>query len=161
VTAERDLVRTKDELVSVVSHELRTPLASVVGFAELLLVRPFTEAQRREFLTTMLQKGKRLTALMNDFLDLQRMQSERPVVLELLEDPPLVLADADRIQQVLVNLLSNARKYSPAGGEVQVSARAVDNAVEVTVADRGLGIPPEALPRLFEKFYRIDNSDRP
>src|SRR5439155_25510668 len=77
VTAERELVRSKDEVISVVSHELRTPLASLVGFAELLLAREYHEAQRRQFLSVMLQEGRRLTVLLNDFLDLQRMESGR------------------------------------------------------------------------------------
>src|SRR5581483_9626298 len=130
VTVERDLARAKDELVSVVSHELRTPLASLVGFAELLLDREYPEAQRRQYLTVMLQEGRRLTALINDFLDLQRMESGRqqvapvptdlrtlltqavdavatddraPIVLELPDELPLVLADPGRIQQVVAN----------------------------------------------------------
>ena len=61
------------------------------------------------------------------------------------------------MQQVLSNLLGNARKYSPDGGTIVLSARELDGAVEISVADQGLGIPPEALPRLFEKFYRVDN----
>ena len=187
VTAERDLVRTKDELVSVVSHELRTPLASVVGFAELLRTRELKEPQRQQFLTVILEEGRRLTALINDFLDLQRMESGRqeiaprpvelaafieqcvaaagaddahPIELDLGDDLPAVRADSDRIQQVMTNLLSNARKYSPAGGAIRVSAHQANGQVIVNVQDHGLGLPPEALPRLFEKFYRVDNSDR-
>jgi signal transduction histidine kinase/CheY-like chemotaxis protein len=187
VTSERDLVRTKDELVSVVSHELRTPLASVVGFAELLRTRELKEAQRQQFLTVILEEGRRLTALINDFLDLQRMESgrqeivprptdlaalleqcallagedpARPVRIELNDGLPLVRADSDRVKQVVTNLLSNARKYSPGGGEIGVSVREAEGQVIVSVQDHGLGIPPEALPRLFEKFYRVDNSDR-
>lgn len=187
VTQEREVQRLKDELVSVVSHELRTPLASVVGFAELLLTREFTPAEQREFLTIMLEEGRRLTALINDFLDLQRLESgrqqinpvpldlpqllrravqaagedsERPIELDVPAGLPPVLADPDRILQVLGNLLGNARKYSPEGGTIRLSAEQVDGAVRVAVSDRGLGIPPEALPQLFEKFYRVDNSDR-
>src|SRR5262249_22708277 len=145
------------------------------------------EARRREFLAVMHRGGQRLTALINDFLDLQRMESGRqpftfrpedldlllersiaaagddagrPIVLDLPDGLAVVMRDARAIQQVLTNLLSNARKYSPAGGEVRVAARVVEGRVEVTVADRGLGLPPEAIPRLFEKFYRVDNSDR-
>jgi signal transduction histidine kinase/CheY-like chemotaxis protein len=187
VTAERDLVRTKDELVSVVSHELRTPLASVVGFAELLRTRELTDAQRQQFLTVILEEGRRLTALINDFLDLQRMETgrqeisprqldlpdllsntveaagpdeARPIELDLPDELPAVRADPDRIHQVMSNLLSNARKYSPGGGPIRVSASEDDGQVIVSVRDSGLGMPPEALPRLFEKFFRIDNSDR-
>lgn len=187
VTAERALTRTKDELVSVVSHELRTPLASMVGFSELLLTREFPEPERREFVTIISHESQRLTALINDFLDLQRMESGRlsiqlkridigplleqgakaagpdpscPIAMTVPEDLPLVLADPERIQQVLANLISNARKYSPAGGEIRLVAWQSGSQVQVDVIDRGLGIPAEALPHLFEKFYRVDNSDR-
>lgn len=187
VTHERDLNRVKDEIISVVNHELRTPLASVVGFAELLLSREFPEDQRRRFLTSMVQEGLRLAALVDDLLDLQRLAGgvepftfeacaprallERsaaaagpdpacPIVVEAAADLSPVRADASRVQQVLSNLLGNARKYSPNGGEIVLSAREVDDAVEIAVTDQGLGIPPEALPRLFEKFFRVDNTDR-
>lgn len=187
VTIERELQRTKDELVSVVSHELRTPLASLVGFAELLLTREYGEARRRQYLSVIREEGQRLTSLINDFLDLQRMESgrqnlvlvptslrllvekaaanagddpERPVVLDVPEQLPMVRADGDRVLQVLANLLSNARKYSPSGGQTVLSARPKDGVVEVCVSDQGLGLPSDALPRLFEKFYRVDNSDR-
>ena len=123
----------------------------------------------------------------DDFLDIQRMGSpagrvnprplalrpllERAVftvrdsaahrlVLEAPDDLPEVEADEDRILQVLANLLSNALKYSPEGGDVHLFARAAESAVEVSVSDEGLGIPPETLPHLFEKFYRIDDQDR-
>ncbi|MCC7372851.1 MAG: response regulator [Chloroflexi bacterium] len=187
VTPERDVTRLKDEIISVVNHELRTPLASVVGFAELLLLREFPEDQRRRFLTSMVQESRRLASLVDDLLDLQRMtgggdplafeaclpyllleravstvgpDSACPIVIDAPTDLPPVRADANSVQQVLSNLLGNARKYSPGGGTVVLSAREVDGAVEIAVTDHGLGIPPEALPRLFERFYRVDNTDR-
>lgn len=187
VTAERDLGRTKDQLVAVVSHELRTPLASLVGFTELLLTREVEASQRQLYLSTMLREGRRLTALINDFLDLQRLESgaqglrleptdlrpvleqalaavgddpAHPLVASLEEPLPPVLADAERVAQVLANLLDNARKYSPGGGEIRVAARVVGGEVEIEVADQGLGLPAEALPRLFSKFYRVDNTNR-
>jgi signal transduction histidine kinase/CheY-like chemotaxis protein len=188
VTTERDLARTKDELVSVVSHELRTPLASVVGFAELLLARPaMAEAQRQQYLGVMVEEGRRLTALINDFLHIQRLESgqqtinprstavrpvleqaviaagedsERPVLIDIADTLPPVRADADRLRQVLGNLIGNARKYSPRGGLIRLEAGLLDGQVCISVQDQGLGLPAAALPRLFEKFYRIDNSDR-
>ena len=186
VTHERDLDRIKDEIIAVVNHELRTPLASVVGFAELLLAREFPEDQRRRFLTTIVQEGHRLAALVDDLLDLQRLTGgdpftfeacaphallERavttagpypacPIVVEAPSDLPPVHADASRIQQVLSNLLGNARKYSPDGGTIVLSAAEVDSAVKISITDQGLGIPTDAVPRLFERFYRVDNTDR-
>jgi signal transduction histidine kinase len=167
--SQNHLARTKDELVSIVSHELRTPLASVVGFAELLLARPvLAEEQRQQFLGVMVEEGRRLTALINDFLDMQRLESgrqsivlrpsalrqiveqavfvagvdpERPIVLDLAADLPLVRADAHRLRQVLGNLLGNARKYSPYGGLSPLEAGVADGHVVVAVEDHGLGLP--------------------
>ncbi|MGE3268062.1 MAG: ATP-binding protein [Chloroflexota bacterium] len=187
VTHERDLDRVKDEIIAVVNHELRTPLASVVGFAELMLSREFPEEQRRRFLTSMVQEGRRLAVLVDDLLDLQRLAGgtepfafapcaprpllehgaaaagpdpARPITVDASADLPPVRADARRVQQVLSNLLGNARKYTPNGGAILLSAQLIDDAVEIAVTDQGLGIPADALPRLFEKFYRVDNSDR-
>jgi PAS domain S-box-containing protein len=188
VTHERELERAKDDLVALVSHELRTPLASLVGFAELLLTRDYSESERREFLDIMHREGRRLTDLLNQFLDLHRLgkghgkvvqrptdlrrllrdaavlagrDPAHPVLLEVRDDLPAVSADPDRLQQVLANLLSNASKYSPSGGEIRVSARRIDgDMVEVAVQDQGIGLPADALPRLFERFYRIETSDR-
>jgi signal transduction histidine kinase len=186
VTADRDLARAKDELVSVVSHELRAPLASLTGFTELMLTRSFSEEQRSTFLETMLREGHRLTALINDFLDMQRMEIGRqplrteptdvchlldysimaagpdeghPIALDVPRSLPTVTADPDRLQQVLTNLISNARKYSPTGGEIVIGARVLDECVEIAVSDHGLGLPLEAQAGLFKKFYRVDNRD--
>ena len=185
--ASAALSRAKDEMVSLVSHEMRTPLASIVGFTELLATREVTPEQRKEYLTVMLQEGHRLTALINDFLDLRRIEGghmtisfapadigalikrvvelfgksgETVVTTNLAKDLPLVRADADSIFRVVANLLSNARKYSPDGGAIVVSAASVDGMVEISVQDHGLGIPADAVSHLFQKFYRIDTADR-
>ena len=182
-----ELGRAKDEMVSVVSHELRTPLASIVGFAELLATREVTPEQRKEYLTVMLQEGRRLTALVNDFLDLRRLEAGHLAMrfapaditalirraVELFSEPggatiemrihddlPLVRVDGDSVFRVIANLLSNARKYSPLGGPIVISARAVDGMVEVAIQDKGLGIPADALTHLFGKFFRVETADR-
>ncbi len=187
VTAAKELDRAKDELIAMVSHELRTPLASLVGFTELLLERRFSDAQRKQYLETMLKEGRRLTELINDFLDLQGMEGgykrldlgpadlrtliaravttvgddpRTPIEVDLPRDLPLVTADSNAILQVLLNMLSNARKYSPGGGSISVGAGVVAETVEVSIRDHGLGIPAEALPKLFKKFYRVANADR-
>ena len=181
------LSRAKDEMVAMVSHELRTPLASLVGFTELLVTRDVTEEQRKDYLRVMLQEGHRLTALINNFLDLRRMEgghhamrfapadygalieraieigedgSRVPVETRLPSELPLVLVDSDSILRVLTNLVANARKYSPHGGQIEVGAVVSGNTVEVYVKDHGLGIPREALPHLFSRFYRVETVDR-
>ncbi len=187
IDASAELSQMKDELVSMVSHELRTPLASVVGFAELLMTRPVTDEQRQEYLTVMLQEGRRLTALINDFLDLQRIEAGRdvlklsptdlgaiieravkhagpdassPIEVKLCDPMPLAMVDSDSVFRVLGNLISNARKYSPEGGGIVIGTALVNGMIEVSVQDHGLGIPRESLGKLSEKFYRVDTSDR-
>jgi signal transduction histidine kinase/DNA-binding response OmpR family regulator len=187
VTAERQAERLKSELVSTVSHELRTPLASILGFAELLMQREYDEETRRRYLSTMHSEAQRLTELVNDFLDLQRIEAggfrlklqpflldallreevalfmgqsaEHRIELELAGRPLEVLGELERIRQVVANLLSNAIKYSPAGGTVHVEAAAVDGAVRVSVRDAGVGIPSDQQHQLFTKFFRADSSD--
>ncbi|MGH7765057.1 MAG: hybrid sensor histidine kinase/response regulator [Candidatus Dormibacteraceae bacterium] len=187
VTAAKELERAKDELIAMVSHELRTPLASLVGFTELLLERQLSDAQRKQYLETMLKEGNRLTALITDFLDLQGLEGgykrlnlgpadlrtvinravqaagqnpQTPIEVNLPAELPLVIADTNAIHQVLLNMISNARKYSPGGGTVAVSASVIGDLVEVSIRDHGLGIPADALPKLFNKFYRVGNPDR-
>jgi PAS domain S-box-containing protein len=182
-----ELNRAKDEMVSMVSHEMRTPLASLVGFAELLSTRDVTPEQRKEYLGVMVQEGRRLTSLINDFLDLQRIEGGHmqlhfasadvgtlivravgqvsrdvciPIETRLPDDLPLVRVDSPAMGRVLANLISNARKYSPNGGSIVIGATLVGGMVEVYVQDHGLGIPADAIDRLFGKFYRIDSPDR-
>jgi CheY-like chemotaxis protein len=186
-TSEREAERMKSELVATVSHELRTPLASIVGFAELLVDRQLDEEKRARYVGTIHSEAKRLTALINEFLDLQRIEEGRftlalePVelvdvvheeieamrgqstkhVIELVESEEAVdvLGERDRIAQVLVNLLSNAVKYSPAGGRVEARIERREAVVRVSISDEGLGIPTDQQRLLFTKFFRVDSSD--
>jgi PAS domain S-box-containing protein len=184
---DESVSRAKSEVVSLVSHELRSPLASIVGFTELLFTRDLSEAQRKVYLGVMLREARRLTELVNGVLHLQRLEEghevlnlapvdiralvqraveaageddRRPIGMILPEPLPLVMVDPDAVLQVLGNFLSNARKFSPTGGSIRIGARVVDDMVQVYVRDEGLGLPPEALPKLFQKFYRIDSPDR-
>jgi signal transduction histidine kinase/methyl-accepting chemotaxis protein len=179
----------KSELISTVSHELRTPLSSIFGFTELLLKKPPGATQANKYLTVIHQEARRLTELLNNFLDLQRIENSRfdfkpqPVDLgTLIRDSvaiyqgqsskhqflikveaglPPVKTVPDRLTQVLGNLLSNAIKYSPEGGKIEITAfRRSEKEVEIAVKDQGLGIPREALPKLFQPFFRVDNSNR-
>ncbi|MFY9578758.1 MAG: response regulator [Gaiellaceae bacterium] len=186
-TAERAGERLKTELVATVSHELRTPLASIMGFAELLTEREYDEETRRRFLQTIRSESTRLTALVNDFLDLQRIESgaftlslepfdfgelvreeiqlysaqsaDHELVVETPDESIRALADRGRIAQVLGNLLSNAIKYSPSGGRVDVKLENAGTALRVSVSDSGLGIPVSQQSKLFTKFFRADSSD--
>ncbi len=188
VTHEREVQRLKDELISTVSHELRTPMTSVLGFSELLLTRQLSEEKQQLYIQTIHKEAQRLSALINDFLDIQRMekgqqeyhfkevdlgqlvhemvvayssQSEvHTLTLDLPPELPLIQADPNRLKQVISNLLSNAIKFSPEGGRVAVSIQVWDDTVQVAVSDEGIGIPTEALPHIFEKFFRVDSSDR-
>jgi PAS domain S-box-containing protein len=185
ITTYKEAERLKDEVVSTVSHELRTPLTSLRGYTELLLEHEFPAEKRRQFLSIIHGETIRLTKLINDFLDLQRMESGRQVYhfepvdlgellreslalfthadgkhslrLETPDTLPPVQADRDRICQILANLLSNAVKFSPQGGEVAVGARQEGARMVVWIADQGIGIPPEARAKLFGKFFRVDN----
>ena len=187
VTERKALERLKDELVSTVSHELRTPLASLRGFAELMLTRAFSLAQQREFLTIIHNETKRLANLINDFLDLQRIEAghqeyhfkatdilavasetvavfqanSNGIVIHLAKEPapPPVHADVDRIRQVLLNLLSNAVKFSPHGGDITIGTRQEGADLVLWVRDQGVGIAPDTLPKLFTKFFRADNKE--
>ena len=177
----------KDEMVSLVSHELRTPLASLLGFTELLYSRDFNADQRKQYLGVMLREGRRLTDLINDVLHIQRLEAghqdlnlapadlqaliqravvaagddqTRPISVRRTTQLPLVMIDTDAILQVLTNFLSNARKYSPDGGAILVTTALVDGMVEISVKDHGLGLPADAVPKLFGTFYRVDTGDR-
>lgn len=186
VTRERQAERVKSELVATVSHELRTPLTGVLGFAELLAAPGVDAETRQQYAETIAREAQRLRDLLNDFADLQRIEDAElkltlePVALneliaaqaplyavqssahriELALEPELeVLADRDRVVQVLANLLTNAIKYSPGGGTVEVTANGVGAAVRISIRDEGLGIPAGQRERVFEKFFRVDCSE--
>jgi signal transduction histidine kinase len=187
MSAELESVeRLRRDLVANVSHELKTPISALRAHLENLL--DGVERPDRETLQTMLQQADRLTRLVEQLLDLSRLESgdmplEReqvalaPLVSEVLRevevsrsgrpvtiqsamasDLPLVWADRERVHQVLLNLLDNALRFTPPGGGVTVSANRVNGRCEVRVADTGPGIPPEHLPFVFERFYRVDTS---
>ncbi|AKS37859.1 histidine kinase [Anoxybacillus gonensis] len=188
ITKEFEVDQMKSEFVSTVSHELRTPLSSVLGFTELMLTKELKPERQKKYLTTIYQEAKRLTALINDFLDVQRMESGKQTydkkyedLVSIIEnvidtqkvnttihqfhvrketDKTTVLGDRDKLAQVFTNLISNAIKYSPEGGNITVRIYERGNRLCVDVQDEGLGIPEEAIPNLFKKFYRVDNSDR-
>lgn len=185
---KRQIEQRKVELIDLTVHEIRGPLGIVLGCSELMLNRDVDPATTRECARMIHEEAERLDRLINTFLDIHSLeQGKSPlrnepvalspvldtivqqfreatpthrVVLSVPGDLPLVLADTERLTQALMNLLSNAITYSPNGGEVRVSAQRVSQEVVVSVRDEGLGIPAEALPHLFTRFYRVNSADR-
>ena len=190
ITAEREIADMKNEFVSTVSHELRTPLTSIKGYVDLILDGSAGEISemQQEFLGIVKENSDRLVELINEMLDISRIesgrvhlkvepldiaesvngavdtfravlaQSGRSIDVSVARNLPKVAADRDRVGQVLVNLISNALKYSPGGGKTIVSAKRDGDFVVVSVTDQGLGITREDQKRLFTKFYRVDSA---
>jgi two-component system, OmpR family, sensor histidine kinase KdpD len=184
--AETDRLRTA--LLNSVSHDLRTPLASIKASASSLLdpTVEWSPRQRREFLETIDQEADRLTRLVHNLLDMSRIEagaldprlvetalpdvtgpvvrlarskSSQPIEVDVPDDLPTVLVDPVRLDQVLTNLLDNARRH--AGGEaVAVRGRAVGGRVELRVVDHGPGIPEAERERVFDQFYRLRRNGR-
>ena len=180
------LEQSRRDLVANVSHELKTPITAIRAHLENLL--DGVEQPAPETLQVMLAQSERLGRLVEALLDLSKLESgevplrredvtleplvdqvvseievarpERGVRLEreLARDLPAVDADRERVHQVLFNLVDNAVRFTPPGGEVRVSAYRHNGSVEIKVADTGVGIPAEHLPRLFERFYRVDTA---
>jgi signal transduction histidine kinase/DNA-binding response OmpR family regulator len=178
-----ELDRLKSEVVNVVAHDFRAPLAGVLGHAELLELRPDASAQERTesaraivrsathmaslvdktLKTTRLETGQfpfdfglaDLAAIVREVLARRPEDPRHPVYAEIPEGPVPVWADRDRLAEVVENLLSNASKYSPGGGEIRLEVRVVDELVSLRVEDQGIGIAPEHMDRLFRPFSRI------
>jgi two-component system OmpR family sensor kinase len=186
VTELREEERRKSRFVSDVSHELRTPLTAIRGAAETLLEGDVPEEDARQFLESIIRESDRLARLANDLLTLQRIEGAtgelplrridlraaadratgalapltdaRGVEVTVEGEAPTILGDVDRLQQVIANLLDTASRMTKPGGRVRVRlSREGDRAV-LAVLDEGPGIPPEALPHLFERFYRAQTS---
>ncbi|MDY6794036.1 MAG: GAF domain-containing protein [Actinomycetota bacterium] len=187
VTELRELEQAKSDFVSTVSHELRTPLTSIKAYTATLRRKDveFDEGTRQEFLEIMEEETDRLTRLISDLLDVSRIESGRmelkkrdfdmvklvriatdrlqshtskhAMALNAPESISPVHADPDKIEQVIMNLVDNALKYSPEGGEVVVTLNVSPRKVEFSVSDQGVGIPNDHLPHIFDKFHRVDN----
>lgn len=183
ITETYDVDRMKTEFLSSAAHELRTPMASIHGFSELMLKREFDAATRREMLDTIYRQSSAMVSLVNELLDLARIEAragkdfrvrpcelpemlqsvcaefemQRHVSLSLAPDLPKVWADIEKLRLVIVNLLSNAVKYSPAGSPVELRVTtATENYIEIYVEDRGIGMTPDQIERVFDRFYRVD-----
>ncbi|MFQ5428171.1 MAG: ATP-binding protein [Thermodesulfobacteriota bacterium] len=188
ITEEKRVETIKKDFVANVSHELRTPLASIKGYSETLLDANADGEKQKEFLEIIDRHATRMSRIINDLLILSRLESsafslvsdavdikeliystvkgclkeaeDREVTIkaELPEVLPSVMGDRDRLEQVVVNLLDNAIKYTSAGGHIIVTAEAQGSEVCVDVTDTGIGIPEDDISRIFERFYRVDKA---
>jgi two-component system sensor histidine kinase KdpD len=171
--------------LGMVSHELRTPLTAIKGFATTLLAEDVTwdPDSQRDFIETISRESDKLTELIDHLLDLSRLETgslrivlekeslpaiveaalptlrqlvqEHELVVSLADNLPPILADGQRVAQVLNNLVNNAGKYSPAGTRVAVAAHRHGGHIQVDVSDEGPGIPAEKRAQVFEPFYRL------
>jgi signal transduction histidine kinase len=190
VAVQNALLFQQSDFIAEIVHEMRTPLNSIIAYADLMQRPTATSDQRLQFSGIIQHEAERISEMTNNFLELSRLQSGRaslaldPVDLNTvvlmavnvikpqadgrqiilsIDVPtglPSVMGDAQRLHQALLNLLSNAVKYSDPGDTVTVSASGEGESVRVNVADTGPGIPVDALPSIFERFYRVPGAER-
>ena len=184
----KTLDKAKDDFLALVSHELRTPLSSIVAYTEVLLDdMAGTKDEEKSFLEIIKNESDRLTRLINNVLDLSKMEAGRmpfdfklvelsslinsgvnglsgvagkrnQKIINTIEDSSsMVVADPDKIVQVVSNILSNAIKHTPEGGEIVLSSKLVNSKVQVSIADNGHGMPREDYDKVFDKFRQIED----
>jgi signal transduction histidine kinase len=188
LTDVRRLEAVRRDFVANVSHELKTPLTSISGYAETLAGPEVDEATRRRFVGTILSNAHRMMRLVDDLLDLSRIEAGRwtpapglvafaelinegweafrarataravSFVVDVAPDADRAMVDPDALRQILANLFDNALRYVPEGGTITCRTRRENGGVTLSVTDNGIGIPAEHLPRIFERFYRVDPS---
>ena len=176
----------RDSFLAMLSHELRNPLGAILNASYLLLDKPTSEQARREALEVIRRQGQLMSRLLDDLLDVSRLtqdkirfQNDATDLVDVIEEairvssatiknaglrldaelsarPLPVSGDAVRLQQMVVNLLTNAAKYTPAGGSVKVIASRDGDEAEIRVRDTGIGIQPDMLERIFELFVQAD-----
>ncbi len=192
VTREREIERMKSAFLGMAAHELNTPLTTIIGYSELLTSEEtadnFDVSQQKDFLSLIHNKALALGGLIDDLLDVSRVESGRPLTLHyqefmldamirtvvaslqekhssnplkvvLSDETSNMCADQPRLKQVVDHLISNAIKYSPEGGCVSVTLTSNDGSYELSVEDEGIGMDEEQLAHVFDRFYRVDSSD--
>lgn len=188
ITERKELERIRDEMISAVSHEMRTPLTALLGYAEYMLTDDLPRAEILKYLRVVQSEAIKLNKLIDTFLDIQAQRTARssagfrevpirplleaavalfaPVspkhrfLLDCPDELPPVRGEEVLLGRVIEMLVSNAVKFSPDGGEVQLGAAATAGRVTLRVRDQGIGIPAEELEHIFEPFHRLDSSDR-
>ena len=186
ITHLKELDRIKTDFVNTVSHDLRSPLTAILGYVELIERAGEINQQQREFVRRVQLSVRNITELINDLLDLGRIESgfdtrkevvqilpiinftlenfrnqiiEKNLKLDLSAEPelPKIFGDTTRLRQMMDNLVGNAIKYTPEGGKIQVSAHEENEQLIIRISDNGPGIPPADQPYIFDKFYRAGN----
>jgi two-component system phosphate regulon sensor histidine kinase PhoR len=190
LTQRKELERLKDDFISMVSHELRTPLHHIKGFATTLLQTDveWDAATQRDFLASIDREADRLTQLVSKMLDMSRLESGRmpmqlvpclahdllesalrrvqglaagrPLLLSVPDDLPVLWVDDREIERVLINLIENAIKYSDTDTPIALSVEHRNDQAIFSVTDQGIGIAAEHLPRIFDRFYRVESGER-
>lgn len=179
----KKLDRMKNEFITLVSHELRTPLSSIMGYAETLEECDLQPEQHEHFVRIIIEESKRLSRLIENILDLSSLKAgimkfefseidlddlvqraiqilkvlaeEKQIVITYADSNIGLSCDYDRIEQVLINIISNAIKFSPEGSEIKVDTKANTKSVTVSIHDQGPGIPPDSMALIFERFRQI------
>lgn len=186
ITERKELEMVKDELLSTVSHEMRTPLTAISGFAELLLDNQEVPEHIQRHLQIIFNEAEKMTELVNNFLDVRRLKTDRTGIdYELLKVEELynkalescrdckdrhevrfggdtvaeVLGNRKEMTQVIRHLLSNACRYSPEGGIVELTVETKPHEIQLCMTDHGIGIPAHELKNIFKPFHRLDTGD--
>lgn len=186
ITERKELERIKDNLLSSMSHEMRTPLTAISGFSEILMTEEDIPEHHRLHIELIFREAERMTALVNNFLDVRRLKVDRSRIdYEYLQlsallnkgkqncrecrevhkitidcpDELQVYGNRKELTQVITQLLENSCRYSPAGGDILVTAKADDKESTITVSDQGIGIPHYELDAIFAPFHKLDTGD--
>lgn len=190
ITDIKNIERMKSSFVAMASHELRTPLTAIKGFTStLLMAEDFSEEERTEFLQIIDSECDRLRRLIDDLLNTARIEAgeslkpnysqvdvnelldkvmkiqqqstvKHTIKLDKAEAMPMMIGDQDKVDQILTNLLNNAIKYAPNGGDITIHAKIESpETILLGVEDQGMGIPADHVSKVFEKFHRVNNED--
>jgi signal transduction histidine kinase len=186
ITHLKEMERMKDEMLATVSHDLKNPITSIQGFVDLITMAGPVNDQQRTFVNKVKKATSAMGALINDLLDIawieagmemnkvpcaipelvewvvqefqdQANDKKLSLQVEPLDGLPTAYGDPERLRQVLANLVSNAIKYTPNGGRITVRGDTRDGKVILEVEDTGIGIGPDDLPRIFDRFFRAED----